>query len=127
MGFEGLAPSASLLLFGLLLDALFGDPQLRIHPIRLMADTLAFFEGVLRRVGADGYAGGCALLLLLTAFWVALPSFAIYELYRWNSNLGSIAHVLVVFIFFAMRDLFDHVRAVRKAALGKMFRRLEPL
>ena len=117
MGFEGLAPSAPLLLFGLLLDAVFGDPQLRIHPIRLMGDTLTVFERLLRRLGMDGYTGGCVLFVLLTAFWVALPSLAIFELYRWNANLGSIAHVLVVFILFAMRDLIDHVRAVRRAAL----------
>ena len=51
MGFEGLAPSASLLLVGLLLDAVFGDPQLRFHPIRLMGDTLTVFERLLRRLG----------------------------------------------------------------------------
>src|SRR5678815_1057251 len=89
MGFDGLAPSASLLLFGLLLDAVFGDPQLRIHPIRLMGDTLTTFERVLRRLGLDGYAGGCVLFLLLVACWVALPSLAIFELYRRNANLGS--------------------------------------
>ena len=116
MGFEGLAPSASLLFFGLLLDAVFGDPQLRIHPIRLMGDTLTVFERLLRRLGLDGYAGGCVLFLLLVAFWVALPSLAIFELYRWNATLGSVAHVLVVFILFAMRDLIDHVRTVRKTA-----------
>ena len=116
MGFEGLAPSAPLLLFGLLLDAVFGDPQLRIHPIRLMGDTLTVFERLLRRLGLDGYAGGCVLFLLLAAFWVALPSLAIFELYRRNATLGSVAHVLVVFILFAMRDLIDHVRTVRRAA-----------
>ena len=116
MGFEGLAPSAPLLFFGLLLDAVFGDPQLRIHPIRMMGDTLTVFERLLRRLGLDGYAGGCVLFLLLAAFWVALPSLAIFELYRWNANLGSVAHVFVVFILFAMRDLIDHVRTVRKNA-----------
>ncbi|HTG74659.1 MAG TPA: adenosylcobinamide-phosphate synthase CbiB [Terriglobia bacterium] len=116
MGFEGLAPSAPLLLFGLLLDAVFGDPQLRIHPIRLMGDTLTVFERLLRRLGMDGYAGGCVLFLLLAALWVALPSLAIFELYRWNANLGSAVHVFVVFILFAMRDLIDHVRTVRKTA-----------
>ena len=61
MGFAGLAPSASLLLIGLLLDAVFGDPQLRLHPIRLIGDTLTAFERFLRRIGLSGYFGGFAL------------------------------------------------------------------
>ena len=116
MGLEGLAPSVSLLLAGLLLDAVFGDPQVRFHPIRLMGDSLTLFERLLRRLGMDGYAGGCTLFLMLSALWVALPCFAIYELSRWSPTPGWIAHVLVVFILFSMRDLIDHVRGVRKAA-----------
>ena len=113
MGLEGLAPSVSFLLAGLLLDAVFGDPQVRFHPIRLMGDSLTLFERLLRRLGMDGYAGGCTLFLMLSALWVALPCFAIYELSRWSPTPGWIAHVLVVFILFSMRDLIDHVRAGR--------------
>jgi len=116
MGFDGLAPSASLLLIGLLLDAVFGDPQLRVHPIRLMGDTLVAFERLLRRMGLNGYLGGIALFVLLAVLWVVLPSVAIHRMFLWHSNLGSVAHVLVVYILFAMRDLIDHVRKVRRAA-----------
>jgi adenosylcobinamide-phosphate synthase len=116
MGIEGLAPSGSLLLIGILLDAAFGDPQIRLHPVRLIGDTLRLFERLLRRAGLDGYAGGCVLFLLLATVWVVLPSIAIYGLYIRHATLGSIAHVFSVFILFAMRDLVDHVRAVRRAA-----------
>jgi adenosylcobinamide-phosphate synthase len=116
MGFEGLAPSASLLLIGLLLDALFGDPQIRLHPIRLIGDTLRLFESLLRRAGLTGYAGSCALLLLLAMIWVVLPSIAIHHLFLWNPRLGAAVHVFSIFVLFAMRDLIDHVRAVRDAA-----------
>jgi adenosylcobinamide-phosphate synthase len=116
MGFEGLAPSAPLLLIGLFLDAARGDPQIRLHPIRLMGDTLAVFERLLRWMGLGGYAGGCALFLLLAAVWIVLPCIAIHALYARNERWGAAAHVLVVYALFAMRDLVDHVRAVRKAA-----------
>ena len=116
MGFDGLAPSATLLLIGLLLDAVFGDPQLRLHPIRLMGDTLAVFERLLRRIGFNGYLGGVALFVLLAVVWVVLPAIAIHRLFLWNSTLGSIAQVIVVYILFAMRDLIDHVRKIRRAA-----------
>jgi adenosylcobinamide-phosphate synthase len=116
MGFEGLAPSAPLLLFGLLLDALLGDPQIRLHPIRLIGDSLNIFERALRRTGMTGYLGGVALFVLLAALWVALPSFLIYRLNIWNSKAAAILHVLIVYVFFAMRDLVDHIRRVRAAA-----------
>lgn len=116
MGIEGLAPSVPLLLFGLLLDVAFGDPQIRVHPIRLIGDTLLAFERFLRRVGMDGYVGGCVLFLLLSALWIALPGAAIHELHSWNPKLAAVAHVLIVYVFFAMRDLIDHVRKVRAAA-----------
>ena len=116
MGFEGLTPSGWLLLIGLSLDAVFGDPQLRLHPIRLLGDTLRFFEGTLRRMGLTGYAGGCVLLLLLALVWIGLPAFAIHQISLRNPQLGSAVHVLCVYIFFAMRDLIDHVRAVRNTA-----------
>jgi adenosylcobinamide-phosphate synthase len=116
MGFEGLAPSASLLLTGLLLDAVFGDPQVRLHPIRLLGDTLSFFEKALRRVGFDGRAGGCLLLLLLGLVWVVTPSLLIYTVGRWDQTASLVLHILTIYILFSLRDLVDHVRRVQKTA-----------
>jgi adenosylcobinamide-phosphate synthase len=115
MGLEGLAPAAPLLLAGLLLDAIFGDPQVRLHPIRLIGDTLSFFENLLRRLGWDGRTGGCLLLGLLALVWVAVPSLLVYGLMHWDKTFGLILHILIVYICFAFRDLIDHVRRVAKA------------
>lgn len=109
MDINGLAPSASLLLAGLILDALLGDPQFRFHPIRLIGRTLSSFEQFLRRTHCDGYGGGCILFLMLAVTWVVLPSLLVI----W---LGTLLHVLIVYAFFAMRNLIDHVRAVGRAA-----------
>src|SRR5262245_12098243 len=106
MAVEALAPRASFLIAGLLLDAFIGDPQFQFHPIRLMGSTLAAGENVLRRMGWDGYGGGCVLFLFLTAAWVFLPSLLVV----WA---GAVLHILFVYVFFALRDLIDHVRAVR--------------
>jgi len=115
MGFEGLAPSVALLIAGVLLDALFGDPQFRFHPIRLMGITLSASEKFLRASGLNGYGGGCLLFGILVVVWVALPGIVIMGLYRSSAVAGMIAHVLTVYAFFALRDLIDHVRAVEKA------------
>jgi adenosylcobinamide-phosphate synthase len=106
MAVEALAPRASFLVAGLILDALIGDPQFRYHPIRLIGNTLSTGEAFLRRMRLDGYGGGCVLFLFLTAVWVVLPSLLVV----WA---GAVAHILSVYVFFALRNLIDHVRAVR--------------
>jgi adenosylcobinamide-phosphate synthase len=71
-----------------------------------MGKTLSAGESALRRIGWDGYGGGCVLFLFLTAAWVFLPSLLV----AWA---GPFLHVLFVYVFFALRNLIDHVRAVR--------------
>lgn len=105
-----------LFLSGLLLDALFGDPQIRLHPIRLMGDVLLALEKLLRSLRIDGYLGGCLLFVGLAVAWVVTPSALVSWLSSWNSRAGIVAHVFVVYSMFALRDLVDHVREVQRAA-----------
>jgi adenosylcobinamide-phosphate synthase len=116
MGIQGLAPSALLLLAGVLLDAVLGDPQVWFHPIRLMGRTLSAYERFLRRIHLDGYTGGFLLFALLTLTWVVAPCWIIVRIYQWNEWAGVALHVLTVYVCFALRDLIDHVRAVGRAA-----------
>lgn len=116
MGIEGLAPSAALLGIGVLLDAVFGDPQVWFHPIRLVGKSMLLFETFLRRLGWDGYAGGCLLFLMLCATWVVVPCLLLAGLYRQHRIAGMIVHALVIYTCFALRDLIHHVQAVRHAA-----------
>jgi adenosylcobinamide-phosphate synthase len=116
MGFGGLAPSAWLLVAGVVLDAVLGDPQVSFHPIRIVGKTLALFERVLRRNGTDGYVGGCLLLLMLGLTFVGIPSAMISLLSRRYQPAGLMAHVLVIYTMLALRDLIDHVRTVQVAA-----------
>src|SRR5262249_40539707 len=106
MAAEALAPRASFLIAGLILDALIGDPQFRFHPIRLIGNTLSSAETFLRRMRWDGYGGGCLPFLFLAAVWVVLPSLLVV----WA---GAVLHIALVYVFFALRNLIDHVRAVR--------------
>src|SRR5689334_11040674 len=116
MALDGLTPSAAALLSGVILDALIGDPRYPLHPIRLMGATLAAFETLLRRLGLDGYIGGCVLFLLLTITWVLIPCTIVHEITIRNSRAGFALLVFVVYSLFALRDLFDHVRMVQRAA-----------
>jgi adenosylcobinamide-phosphate synthase len=116
MGIRGLAPSASLLFAGVALDAIFGDPQVWFHPIRLMGATLSAYERLLRRIHIDGYFGGCLLLVLLSLTWILAPCLLLMRIYEWYPTAGAIVHVLFIYVFFALRDLIDHVRSVQRAA-----------
>jgi adenosylcobinamide-phosphate synthase len=116
MDLPGLSASGTLLLGGVALDAVFGDPRYRQHPVRLMGRSLTFFEKALRQSGADGYAGGCLLFILLAVTWILVPCAIVSELYDLNYWLGSAAHLFLVYSLLALRDLYDHVWAVHLAA-----------
>jgi len=116
MGIDALTGSAPLLAAGVLLDALFGDPQYAFHPIRLIGRTLTALEKLLFRWVGNGYAAGCLLFLLLALIWVAAPSVMIVLIAVWNPLAAAVAHVLAIYLLLAFRDLIDHVRAVQRAA-----------
>jgi adenosylcobinamide-phosphate synthase len=116
MGIPGLAPSAIFLIAGVIIDAILGDPQVWFHPIRLMGRTLSALEWLLRRLHLDGYFGGCLLFALLAVTWVIAPCLIVMRIYQWSPQAGDAAHILVVYVFFALRDLIDHVRSVQRAA-----------
>jgi adenosylcobinamide-phosphate synthase len=113
---DSLAPAPALLLAGIALDAVFGDPRYALHPVRLMGRTLTAFEKLLRRCGLNGYAGGCLLFLLLVLVWVAVPSAAVALLDQWSLQVAAAVHVFAVFSLVALRDLVDHVQAVVRPA-----------
>ena len=109
MDLSVLAPSPTLLLAGVVLDAVLGDPVYRLHPIRLMGATISGCETALRRIGLDGRFGGCLLLLLVGTAWVGLLS-------ALTVVLGMVFHVFVVFSMVAMGDLIKHGNRVDRAA-----------
>ena len=111
-----LAPDPILLLFAVFLDGLFGDPVFAWHPIRLMGGTLSIFERMLRRLGLDGYAGGCMLMLLLSAFWIGLICGLAIILNHFKYDIGWIFQAYIIFSMIALKDLCRHGMAIDRAA-----------
>lgn len=109
MDLNPLAPSPWLLLAGVSLDAILGDPVYRLHPIRLIGDTINALEAGLRRLGLDGRVGGVLLLLTVSAVWVFLFS-------ALTLTLGVVVHTFVIFSMVAMGDLIKHGNRVDRAA-----------
>ena len=100
----------------MLLDFAFGDPVYAAHPVRLMGRTLTFFEARLRAMGADSYAGGVALFLLLACVWIGGVSGVTLAIERVSHPAAIAGHVFFVYSFVALHDLFRHVWRVECAA-----------
>ncbi len=110
-----LAPDPVLLLCAVVLDGLLGDPVYRWHPVRLMGHTLTGVERLLRRAGLDGYAGGCALFLVLSGFWVVVSAALALILHGLHPALNWIYQVFVIYSMVALRDLCRHGMAIDRA------------
>ena len=108
-----LRPEPWFLAAGVLLDLLLGDPHYPAHPVRLMGWTLSRAEGMLRRIGFDGYAGGILLLVILGVVWVGGVAALLVSL---PAIASKAVHVYFVYSLLALRDLLRHGWSVEKAA-----------
>jgi adenosylcobinamide-phosphate synthase len=111
-----LRPHATLLAGAVLLDFLIGDPVYSAHPIRLIGRTLSWLESLLRKLGADGYGGGIALFLLLSAIWFGGTSALLIGLQKWSHGAASFFHLFLAYSCLALHDLVRHAWAVETAA-----------
>jgi adenosylcobinamide-phosphate synthase len=114
-------PAARFLLLAaaLLLDALVGDPRwlwrLLPHPVVLVGKLVGWLDRRLNRISRSSASrrlrGGFTVLLV-----VGLAAAAGWALGRWAEETpwGWTAELLLVAVLIAQRDLFDHVRRVRR-------------
>jgi adenosylcobinamide-phosphate synthase len=109
-------PSAVVLAAAVLLDLAVGDPVYAGHPIRLMGRMLAWFETILRRVGADGYGGGITLFVLLSTVWAGGTVAAVAGLQVWNRWAALTVEIFLAYSCLALHDLLKHSWAVEAAA-----------
>jgi adenosylcobinamide-phosphate synthase len=112
-----LAPTYPVLLGAVALDALFGDPTYRLHPVRLIGKTLSACETMLRAARFDGYGGGCALLGLLILIWVAAPCTILLAIDTYLPWAVWPVLVFLVFSLIALGDLIGHGWAVEHKLL----------
>ena len=116
MVLSGLAPRADLLAAAVALDLLLGDPVYPWHPIRLVGRSLRQLEAGLRRIGADGYLGGCALFVALSVIWVGCTAAVLAGASFLHPAAGTAVHLFVLYSLLALRDLLKHVGAINAAA-----------
>jgi adenosylcobinamide-phosphate synthase len=110
-----LRPSAVMLALAIVLDLVTGDPVYRWHPVRLMGSSLALIERGLRRAGADGYAGGILLLVVLSAGWVGGVSIVVSAVSDRSMWMARGLHLFVLYSLLALGDLVRHAWRIERA------------
>ncbi len=104
-----------LILAACALDALFGDPVYRLHPIRILGAWTLLCERVLFRIGLDGRFGGMLLWISTVAgalggWW--LVHVALERLHPW---LGFGWDLFIGYSLLCSRDLLSQGRRVLRA------------
>jgi adenosylcobinamide-phosphate synthase len=108
-------PDAGALALAILLDLALGDPQYRLHPVRLMGDSIAAAERGLRALGWDALGGGAVLGLAVPAAWCAGVVALVSALSSLHPALSFAFHAFVAYSLLALRSLLDHAWAVESA------------
>ena len=119
MDLNCLLPRADLLAAAVVLDAAFGDPVYRRHPIRLMGGSLTWVESRLRMAGADGRLGGCLLFAVLALAWVGGTAGILLALARLHAVAATLFHLFVLYSMIAFGDLLRHGADVDRAAASR--------
>ncbi len=112
---EALTGNPVLLAAAIAADLAIGDPAYRFHPIRLIGGSLRVVERVLRRLGADGYAGGILLFLTLALLW-ADGTVGLLVIVGPATWIGWALHTFIAYSLLACGDLLRHVWRVERAA-----------
>ncbi len=102
----------AILLCGLMLDVIVGDPQFRLHPVRLIGAAITAAERVLRRPAASPTAqrlAGMVAVLLVVGGTVAVAGCLLWLLV---DHIGIMLPALLVWAAVAVRDLLRESSAV---------------
>ncbi|MGK0291504.1 MAG: adenosylcobinamide-phosphate synthase [bacterium] len=107
-------PLIFLLLF-FLIDFILGDPNYSLHPVRLIGNTLSFYEKWLWKFKLNGKFGGILLFLLLGITVVGTVEGIFLLLKNLHWSLAGLWHLFIAYSMFALRDLCKHAQRIATA------------
>lgn len=94
---------------GFILDCIFGDPDFKLHPIRLMGNLISVSEKVLRRLfpknKAGELAGGFMLFMIVSVITTGIVYVFLKFVYGINIYAGLICESILCWLFLAARSL----------------------
>ena len=96
-------------LIGFALDMLFGDPNFKYHPVRLIGRLISFSEKIIRGIlpkSKNGeIAGGAILVIFICLFCSIIVYIVLRIIYGLNLYLGLIAESLSCWMLIAAKSL----------------------
>lgn len=96
-------------LIGFALDMLFGDPNFKYHPVRLIGRLISFSEKIIREIlpkSKNGeIAGGAILVIFICMFCSIIVYIVLRIFYGLNLYLGLIAESLLCWMLIAAKSL----------------------
>ncbi len=102
-------------LLALGLDWLIGDPEWSWHPARLAGRLCQRLEPTARSLFLNPRNAGCAAAAAIV-FLLAVPAgLAVWVLQHFSHLLGYLLALFLVYTAVALRDLYEHARAVLQA------------
>ena len=96
-------------LIGFALDMLFGDPNFKYHPVRIIGSLISYSEKIIRGIlpkSKNGeIVGGAVLAIFLCLFCSINVYFILHIIYAFNLYLGLIAEGTLCWMLIAARSL----------------------
>lgn len=93
------------IIFGFVMDLIFGDPRRLPHPIKIIGKAIEKFERPLRKIKNEKFAGSIlAIAIILVTF---LVTFGILRLtYSANKFLGFFISAIFIYTSLSIKDLY---------------------
>lgn len=88
------------------MDLLFGDPQWRWHPMRLIGRLISFFEKIFYSFD-DKKETGQLIVLLITGISYVVGASAITTCYKINYLTGNLISIFLIYTCLSIKDLRD--------------------
>ncbi len=91
---------------GFVLDAIFGDPDFKLHPIRLIGYLISFLEKVMRRIfPKNERLGGAVMAIFVLIICGGVPFAILFFAYRLNYFFGIAIESVICYFMLAAKSL----------------------
>ena len=91
---------------GFVLDAIFGDPDFKLHPIRLIGYLISFLEKVMRRIFTKNERlGGAVMAICVLIICGGVPFAILFCAYRLNYFFGIAIESVICYFMLAAKSL----------------------
>ena len=108
-----------ILILAFIVDLIFGDPNYRYHPVRIMGSFISVLLKSLRRHLLNNKVTGVFLTILTIFFSVTVYSLLFLLFNKIHAVAGYLINIYFVYSLIALKDLFKHCRPVIKALQDK--------